>query len=45
MKTKEKKYEEDILASFERGEWQSAPDLDDEIARHASNAAATLVGN
>ncbi|HXE97147.1 MAG TPA: hypothetical protein VN642_12110 [Dongiaceae bacterium] len=45
MKTKEKKYEEDILASFERGEWQSVPDLKDEIARYASSAAATLVKN
>ena len=27
MKTKEIKYEEDILASFEKGEWQSVPDL------------------
>ncbi|HXE95023.1 MAG TPA: hypothetical protein VN642_01350 [Dongiaceae bacterium] len=43
MKTKERKYEEDILASFERGEWQSVPDLKDEIARYASSAAATLI--
>lgn len=43
MKTKEKKYEEDILTSFERGEWQSVPDLKDEIARYASSAAATLI--
>ena len=42
MKTKEKKYEEDILASFERGEWQSLPDLKDEIARYASTASASL---
>jgi len=42
MKAKEKKYEEDILASFERGEWQSVPDLKDEIARYASSAATTL---
>ena len=43
MTTKEKKYEKDILASFERGEWQSVPDLKDEIARYASGAAATLI--
>ncbi len=43
MKTKEKKYEEDILASFERGEWQPVPDLKDEIARYASSASATLI--
>ena len=42
MKTKEGKYEEDILASFERGEWHTVPDLKDEIARYASSAAATL---
>jgi|SRR5450631_2121805 len=43
MKAKDKKYEEEILASFERGEWQSAPDLKDEIARYASSAATTLI--
>jgi predicted DNA binding CopG/RHH family protein len=43
MTTKEKKYEKDILASFERGEWQSVPDRKDEIARYASSAAATLI--
>lgn len=43
MKTKEKKYEEDILASFDQGEWQSVPDLKDEIARYASSASATLI--
>ena len=42
MKTKEAKYEEDILTSFERGEWQSVPNLKDEIARYAASAAATL---
>lgn len=42
MKTNEVKYEEDILASFERGEWQSVPNIKDEIARHAASAAATL---
>jgi predicted DNA binding CopG/RHH family protein len=43
MKTKERKYEEDILASFEGGEWQSVSDLKDEIARYASSATATLI--
>jgi len=43
MKAKEKKYEEDILASFERGEWQSVPNLKDEIDRYASSAVATLI--
>jgi predicted DNA binding CopG/RHH family protein len=43
MKTKEKKYEEDILASFDQGEWQSVPDLKDEIARYASSASTTLI--
>ena len=43
MKAKEAKYEEEILASFERGEWQSVPDLKDEIARYAENASATLI--
>jgi len=42
MKTKDAKYEEDILASFEMGEWQSVPDLKDEIARYATSAASTL---
>jgi predicted DNA binding CopG/RHH family protein len=42
MKNKERKFEEDILDSFERGEWQSVPDLKDEIARYASSAASTL---
>src|SRR6266581_8700638 len=42
MKTKEAKYEEDILTSFERGEWQSVPNLKKEIARYAASAAATL---
>ena len=41
-KAADKKYEEDILSSFERGEWQSVPNLKDEIDRYASNAAATL---
>ena len=42
MKAKEGKYEKDIHASFERGEWQSVPNLKDEIARYAASAAATL---
>lgn len=42
MKVKEGKYEDDILASFEKGEWQSVPNLKDEIARYAASAAATL---
>jgi predicted DNA binding CopG/RHH family protein len=46
MKTKIKKedntYEEEILNSFEKGEWQSVPNLKDEIERYASSAAATL---
>jgi predicted DNA binding CopG/RHH family protein len=42
MKTKEAKHEKDILTSFENGEWQSVPDLKDEMARYAASAAATL---
>lgn len=42
IKTEDKKYEEDILDSFEKGEWQSVPNLKDEIERYASSAAATL---
>jgi len=42
MKAKETKYEEDIRTSFEKGEWQSVPDLKGEIARYAASAAATL---
>ncbi|MBI5656679.1 MAG: hypothetical protein HZC44_07620 [Geobacter sp.] len=38
----DKNYEEDILSSFERGEWQSVPNLKDEIDRYAANAAAAL---
>jgi predicted DNA binding CopG/RHH family protein len=40
---KESKLEEEILASFERGEWQSVPNLKAEIARYASMASASLV--
>ena len=43
MKAKEGKYEEDIFASFERGEWNSVSNLKDEIARYAASAAATLI--
>jgi predicted DNA binding CopG/RHH family protein len=42
MKTKELKFEEDILTSFEKGEWQSVPNLKNEIARYAASAAAAL---
>ena len=42
LKTEDKKYEDDILASFENEEWQSVVNLDDEIARYAASAAATL---
>jgi len=42
MKAKEGKYEEDILTSFERGEWQSVPNLKAEISRYAASATATL---
>lgn len=40
---KESKLEEEILDSFERGEWQSVPNLKAEIARFASIASASLV--
>ncbi len=42
IKTEDKKYEEDILDSYEKGEWQSVPNLKDEIERYVSSAAATL---
>ncbi|OGQ95251.1 MAG: hypothetical protein A2521_03705 [Deltaproteobacteria bacterium RIFOXYD12_FULL_57_12] len=42
MKTADMKYEDDILSSYESGEWESVADLDDEIARYAASAAATL---
>jgi predicted DNA binding CopG/RHH family protein len=41
-KTEDKNYEEDILDSFEKGEWQSVPHLKDEIERYVASAAATL---
>jgi predicted DNA binding CopG/RHH family protein len=39
---KETKLEEELLASFERGEWQSVPNLKEEITRYASYAEASL---
>ena len=39
---KETKLEEEILASFGRGEWQSIPRLKSEMARYASMATASL---
>jgi len=38
----EGKLEEEILASFERGEWQPAPKNKSEIARFAAMASASL---
>lgn len=35
-------YEDDILSSFDNGEWQPVANRDDEIARYAGSAAATL---
>jgi predicted DNA binding CopG/RHH family protein len=42
LKTEDKTYEDDILASFENEEWQTVAHLDEEIARYAASAAATL---
>lgn len=42
MATEDKKFEDDNQSSCESGEWQSVANLDDEIARYASSAAATL---
>lgn len=42
LKAEEKKFEDDILESYESGEWKSLANLEDEIARYASSAAATL---
>ncbi len=39
---KERKLEEEILASFERGEWQPSPKGKSEIARFAAMASASL---
>ena len=41
--SKESKLEEEILASFERGEWQPVPKVKSEIARFAKSASASLV--
>ena len=40
---KESKLEEEILASFERGEWQPVPKVKSEIARFAKMASAALI--
>lgn len=40
---KERKLEEEILASFERGEWQPSQKGKGEIARYAAMASAALV--
>ena len=42
---KESKLEEEILASFDRGEWKSVPKLKSEIARFAAIASASLAKN
>ena len=42
LKAEKKQYEDDILESYENGEWKSVANLEDEIARYASSAAATL---
>ncbi|WP_136514192.1 CopG family antitoxin [Geomonas edaphica] len=42
IKPEDKQYEDDIMASFESGEWQSVPGLKEETARYASSASATL---
>jgi predicted DNA binding CopG/RHH family protein len=42
LKAEENIYEDDILESYESGEWKSVANLDEEIARYASSAAATL---
>ncbi|MBF0152304.1 MAG: hypothetical protein HQL64_00975 [Magnetococcales bacterium] len=38
----ERKLEEEILASYERGEWQSVPNVEQEIDRITSCARASL---
>jgi len=43
--SKERKLEEEILASFEKGEWKSVPKLKSEIARFAAIASASLAKN
>jgi len=42
---KENKLDEEILASFERDEWQAIPKIKSEIARYAEMASAALVKN
>jgi len=42
---KESLLEEEILASFERGEWESTLNLDEEIARFSTMASASLTKN
>lgn len=42
---KETKLEEEILAFFERGEWQSVPQLKSEITRYTSIASASLAND
>ena len=42
QKTKLDKEEQDILDSFERGEWKPAPNRRQEIARHVAYARKTL---
>jgi predicted DNA binding CopG/RHH family protein len=39
---KDRKLEKEILASFERGEWQPSPKCKSEITRFAAMAAASL---
>lgn len=38
----ERKLDEEILASFERDEWRSVPNVKEEIARYTSIASASL---
>ena len=33
--------EKEILSTFERGEWEKVPDMDEEIKRHGEYAKAT----
>jgi predicted DNA binding CopG/RHH family protein len=37
------KLDEEILASFERGEWQAAPNLDSEMKHFTAMAGASLL--
>jgi len=39
----EKKLEAEILASFDRGEWKSVPNLKREMARYTAMATASLL--